>query len=250
MKKLIPIICILFLSIGCSYLPEDFDNQNLVITEDTDFIELRSNFPSVRSIDVLFYPGGLVDPHAYIEALQQLLPTVSSVTIAKHDANLAVLDINKADVFLDNLVESESGIKILMGHSLGGAMACSYASNNLGAFDGLVLMASYPTENFSLVDYSGSVLSLTGSLDGVLDLEKFEEAKAFLPAGEIINSIDLFPDVLEENTTVYFDIEGGNHAQFGSYGAQNGDGKPTISKEYQHAQVQGAIIEFFNAKGW
>jgi hypothetical protein len=39
-------------------------------------------------------------------------------------------------------------------------------------------------------------------------------------------------------------IEGGNHAQFGSYGPQEGDKPATISPEEQWEQVAAATVEF------
>ncbi|EMR73979.1 hypothetical protein MCGE09_00658, partial [Thaumarchaeota archaeon SCGC AB-539-E09] len=38
-------------------------------------------------------------------------------------------------------------------------------------------------------------------------------------------------------------IEGGNHAQFGEYGAQNGDGIATIGSEEQQKIVIEAILK-------
>ena len=39
-------------------------------------------------------------------------------------------------------------------------------------------------------------------------------------------------------------IKGGNHAQFGNYGEQAGDGTATISREEQQDQTAKAILEF------
>ena len=39
-------------------------------------------------------------------------------------------------------------------------------------------------------------------------------------------------------------IEGGNHAGFGSYGAQRGDGTATISAQEQQDQAAQAIVAF------
>jgi hypothetical protein len=39
-------------------------------------------------------------------------------------------------------------------------------------------------------------------------------------------------------------IEGGNHAQFGYYGIQTGDGKATISREDQQAQIVSATLDW------
>ncbi|MCX7670372.1 MAG: alpha/beta hydrolase, partial [Anaerolineae bacterium] len=44
-------------------------------------------------------------------------------------------------------------------------------------------------------------------------------------------------------TTRYVVIEGGNHAGFGRYGAQSGDGQATIAADVQEAQVVAATVE-------
>jgi len=66
------------------------------------------------------------------------------------------------------------------------------------------------------------VLTIYGSEDGVLNFEKYQEAKENLPEG--------FKEMI---------IEGGNHAGFGYYGEQKKDGKSKISKvEQQELTVQ------------
>jgi len=40
-------------------------------------------------------------------------------------------------------------------------------------------------------------------------------------------------------------IEGGNHAQFGNYGVQKGDGKATVTAEEQQDRAIQAISAFF-----
>ena len=40
------------------------------------------------------------------------------------------------------------------------------------------------------------------------------------------------------------DVEGGNHAQFGSYGEQSGDGTATMSGSEQLKQAVDAIVNF------
>ena len=71
------------------------------------------------------------------------------------------------------------------------------------------------------------VLSVYGSADGVLDMEKYEQYRSNLPAdtSEVV-------------------IDGGCHAQFGGYGPQDGDGSPAISGEEQIRQTAEAIAAF------
>ena len=48
---------------------------------------------------------------------------------------------------------------------------------------------------------------------------------------------------MDNNLTEYV-INGGNHAQFGAYGIQSGDGIATISPENQRDQTEKAILDF------
>ena len=41
-------------------------------------------------------------------------------------------------------------------------------------------------------------------------------------------------------------IEGGNHAQFGNYGLQEGDGTATMSREEQQTIAAEAMLAFIN----
>ena len=41
-------------------------------------------------------------------------------------------------------------------------------------------------------------------------------------------------------------IQGGNHAQFGNYGPQQGDGIAKITPEKQQDEIRNAIIEFID----
>ncbi len=111
---------------------------------------------------------------------------------------------------------------------IGGAMAASYASGHLESLNGLVLLAAYPTK--SLKSDSFSVLSLYGSKDGVLNMEKVEEGNSYMPAD--------YAEVC---------IEGGNHAQFGNYGEQKGDHAAEIRREEQQAQTVEAILNMMEA---
>ena len=53
------------------------------------------------------------------------------------------------------------------------------------------------------------------------------------------DSLSLMPDGFTDVI-----IEGGNHAQFGDYGEQKGDGEATISAEEQWGESVTAIMNF------
>lgn len=103
-------------------------------------------------------------------------------------------------------------------------MAAAYAAEHLDRLDGLVLLAAYPTKSLQVEGFS--VLSLYGSEDGVLQMEKVEQGRAYMP---------------DEYTEIC--IQGGNHAQFGNYGAQKKDGVATLSREEQQRETVRAICE-------
>ena len=106
-------------------------------------------------------------------------------------------------------------------------MAASYAAKHTDELDGLVLLASYSTAD--LTDSGLRVYAAYGSEDGVLNREKYEADRINLP----------------QDTTETV-IDGGCHAGFGSYGAQNGDGTPTISAEEQQQQTADALAAWMN----
>ena len=106
-------------------------------------------------------------------------------------------------------------------------MAASYVSKNTDKFEGLILLASYSTAD--LGDSGVKVASIYGSLDGVMNTEKYEEYKSNLPAD------------LEESV-----IEGGNHAGFGMYGEQKNDGIAAIKSAEQISITVDLILNFVN----
>ena len=169
----------------------------------------------------MFYPGAKVEYTAYVPLLYQIAENGTDVFLLKMPCNLAFLGMNLAD---DIISSYEYAHWYLGGRSLGGAMAAAYAAEHLDRLDGLVLLAAYPTKSLQVEGFS--VLSLYGSEDGVLQMEKVEQGRAYMP---------------DEYTEIC--IQGGNHAQFGNYGAQKKDGVATLSREEQQGKTVRAICE-------
>lgn len=172
---------------------------------------------------IIFYPGGKVEYSAYIPLMKSIASRGVLCILVDMPFNLAVFDIDRADGIYEGFVSVDNWY--MAGHSLGGSMACEYVSSNLSFFKGVILLASY-----SAVDLSESqlkVLSIYGSVDEVLNKESYEGSKANLP----------------KDTTEYV-ILGGNHAYFGVYGEQDGDGEATITNSEQIEETSIKIIEF------
>lgn len=171
----------------------------------------------------IFYPGGKVEYTAYAPLMQLLAENNIACIITKMPFNLAVMDINAADKAYERIANIDNWY--IGGHSLGGSMASAFIEKTDIDFDGLVLLASYSTAD--LTDNGIDVLSLYGSKDGVLNMESYYENRSHLP-----------------DSTTEIVIDGGNHAQFGSYGVQKGDGEAEISAEEQLEITAEAIVNF------
>ena len=179
--------------------------------------------PENPTTGLIFYPGGKVEYTAYAPLLRACAENGILCALVQMPGNLAVLDANAADGLQEEYPEVTTWY--IAGHSLGGAMAAGYAAAHEKDFDGLILLAAYSTKD--LTGTTLRVLSVYGSEDGVMNRESYEKNRANLPA---------------DTTEVILD--GGSHAQFGSYGPQDGDGIPTISGEEQVRQTAEVITSF------
>ena len=179
--------------------------------------------PETPTAGLIFYPGGKVEHTAYAPLLHACAENGILCALVQMPGNLAVLNANAADGLQQEHPEITTWY--IAGHSLGGAMAANYAAAHSEDFDGLILLAAYSTKN--LTGTPLRVLSVYCSEDGVMNRESYEKNRANLPA---------------DTTEVV--LNGGCHAQFGSYGPQDGDGVPTISGEEQIRQTVEAIAAF------
>jgi pimeloyl-ACP methyl ester carboxylesterase len=117
---------------------------------------------------------------------------------------------------------------VVGGHSLGGVAASSYVSKHLDDIAGLVIWASYPGDD-SLKDTNIKAMTIYGTNNMEGDTQ-------------INISRSRLPDSAQ-----FITIEGGNHAQFGSYGPQAGDRAADISAEEQWAQTVAATVQFMES---
>ena len=173
----------------------------------------------------IFYPGGRVDDRAYAPAAHQIAAQGYLVVIVPMPLNLAVFGVNAAhDV---QAAYPEIRHWAIGGHSLGGAMAATFAKTHPGAVQGLALWAAYPASSDDLSQSGLHVVSISGSQDGLTTGEKIDASRPLLPAD-----------------TTWVQISGGDHAQFGWYGNQAGDNPASISRSDQQAQIITATLSF------
>jgi pimeloyl-ACP methyl ester carboxylesterase len=176
---------------------------------------------------LVLYPGGRVDPQAYAPAARAIAAGGHLVVIVPMPFNLAVFGAGRAAEVMAAFPDVERWA--VGGHSLGGSMAARFARQNPDLVDGLALWASYPAGSDDLSASGLQVLSIYGTRDGLATPDDIAASRPLLPAD-----------------TRWLAIEGGNHAQFGWYGAQGGDNPATISREDQQAQIVEATMRFLS----
>ena len=170
---------------------------------------------------LVLYPGAKVQPEAYAPLLRACADEGVLCVLVRPPLYFALFDVSAAEGAMAQFPEVRTWT--LAGHSLGGVAAAQYASEHADDIDALVFLASYPASDLS--DFAGPTLSVVGSEDRVLNRDAYEKGWAKLPkdAQELV-------------------IEGGNHAYFGNYGEQAGDGSASISREEQQVQTARAIV--------
>ena len=170
----------------------------------------------------IFYPGARVDYRSYAVPLHKIAAEGYLVILLPVRLNLALLDVNAAD----RAISAFPTIRhwVVGGHSLGGVAASLFASKH-DDIDGLVLWASYPSDD-SLKNSAMKVISIYGTQD-ISGVTAFEDSRALLPLN-----------------AHYVVIQGGNHAQFGDYGIQPVDHEATIARVEQQKQAVDATAQF------
>lgn len=199
-------------------------DNDVKVTDNSSLITFSST-AQAPAVGFIFYPGARVLPAAYAPYMHDIARQGYAVFIVKMPINFAVFGIYRAQ----DVIDANPGIKAwaIGGHSLGGSMAAFFADRP--AIKGLVFWASYPANDLSKrTDLA--VMSIFGSRDGLVKPEAVQGSRALLPP-----------------TAQSVTIEGGNHAFFGWYGAQDGDNPATISRDAARDQIEAATITLLKA---
>lgn len=197
------------------------ESDDNVVVSKTDYGYLFDGYSEDTAL--IFYPGAKVEEESYAPLLHLLASKGVDVCLIETPLRFAFFGMNKADSVISQTNYSSYYIG---GHSLGGVIAANYAAENTDIFDGVVLLAAYPTKQ---LEDDLKEITIYGTADNVLSMERFEKYRGYSPS----DAVELA-------------IPGANHAQFGNYGEQSGDGKAEISAEEQQEKTADYIIEQIN----
>ncbi|MFW6000268.1 MAG: alpha/beta hydrolase [Halorubrum sp.] len=183
---------------------------------------VRDGPVTASTVGLVYYPGGRVSHESYVPTAAEIVSASDRdvlVVVVDMPLNLAVLAPARAERVRERYPEVAAWA--IGGHSLGGAMACRHAAENAEAYDALVLHAAYCDRDVSEVGLD--VLSVLGGADGVIDAERERASRPNLPADARVVELD-----------------GVNHAGFGAYGPQRGDGPGSLPPDASREAVGNA----------
>lgn len=197
----------------------------VTVDEGVTSIVIRPREADPAAVGLAFHPGALVDPRAYVPLLSRVAEAGHPVVVVKAPLGVPLLSPSGVGAARDAVPGTERWA--VGGHSLGGAASSREVGDASGPV-AVVFWASYP-----IASVAGSglpVLSVSGTRDGLTTPEDVEASRADLP-----------PD------TVFVAVEGANHAMFGDYGDQRGDGPLEVEREAGQAQVVAETARFLDS---
>ena len=195
-----------------------WNNGDVSITS-TDHSVVLSPASGGSGTGLVYIPGAKVDPYAYLYKLSGVVEQLGvTVVITKPTLNLAFFDTRPLTDFTADAPDVTTWL--IGGHSLGGVRACQLADDP--AVSGLVLFGSYCATDLSETDLE--VTSISAENDGLSTPQKIEDAAGNLP-----------------DDATFVEIPGANHASFGDYGRQSGDGEANITSEQAFTAITEAL---------
>jgi pimeloyl-ACP methyl ester carboxylesterase len=179
---------------------------------------------------VILYPGANCDVRGYAPVLRPLAEQGYLVVDLRMPFDFAIFAPNRALA----VKKAFPSIRrwVLIGHSMGGAMAAMFVHDHPDAVAELVVWDSYPPGFASLADARIPVWHVHRATPDGRPPASFAERRGLYPA-----------------TSTWVPIPGGIHMYFGSFvgGAYQEQWTPSISREAQHAQVTDATLRALRA---
>jgi pimeloyl-ACP methyl ester carboxylesterase len=204
-------------------------SSDAVSVRDSAAVLRFSPLRDTASAGLIFLPGGAVDPRAYVPLLRAVAEAGYPAALVRLPWRAAPTAASRREVWgrIRAIVAKDSHRRwILAGHSRGAALSARLAGEHPEAFAGLVLIATTHPKDFSLATLPIPVTKIYATNDCVADSAAVLANAGLLPAD-----------------TRWVRLDGGNHRQFGWYGAQLGDCAATISRKAQQARTLEVLLE-------
>jgi pimeloyl-ACP methyl ester carboxylesterase len=209
--------------------PALLQSSEAVTVRDSGAILMFAPRRDTTSAGVIFLPGGAIDPRAYVPLLRAVAEAGYPAVLVRLPWRAAPTDAGRRvvrDRILAIISTHPDRRWILAGHSRGAALSARFAGEHPDALAGLVLIATTHPKQASLAALPIPVTKIYATHDCVADSAAVFTNAHLLPAG-----------------TRWVRLEGGNHRQFGWYGAQLGDCTATIGRQAQQAATLETLLE-------
>jgi len=192
-----------------------------------EFTPLRNS----KSVQLLFLPGGMVQLKAYTPMARHIAEAGYPVVLVRLPFlnRHAMTEGQRRQVTEEartRMQAADSTVRwVVAAHSFGGVLASRLAEESPEIIGALVLIGTTHPRDVDLSDSGLAITKILGTRDGIATVEK---ARA---------NADRLPGVVR-----WIEIEGANHAQFGYYGPQLGDGRATISRVDQQRRLVDLLL--------
>lgn len=179
---------------------------------------------------LIFFCGAGVSAQAYAPLLRPVAEAGYPVFIIKLPYRFAPFDSHKQAAIdrARSVIAAHPAVAhwVVSGHSLGAALTARMVHADAAGVAAIVLAGTTHPREDDLSALRLPVTKVYATNDGVAPYDRMQANKHLLPAH-----------------TKWVEIRGGNHSQFGHYGHQLLDGKPTISRAAQQSITRSAIVE-------
>lgn len=235
---LVALIALVVLSVGATWLQQrarhaDAAPEALALASgDAEVAVEHGAFRTLRPrqrperLGLIFYPGAYVDVRGYLPTLRPVAAAGYRVVIVPMPFELAIFGIDRARAV--QRANPDLRDWVIVGHSVGGAMAALFADRHPEAVRGVIIWDSYPPAFASLRDAPWPVwLIHRATADGA-------------PPESFARQRELFPQ-----DSHWAPIRGGIHMNFGAFrgGGYVEDWPAGISQVEQHREVVRLTLE-------